>query len=132
MTDEEMAQKYTIANVCDNCNKCQSKGYINCDTFRFAKKAYLDRAKEEMLNPFGNTYINDLKIENKELQEENAKLKKEAYSHKNNVFAELNDETAHSNEELMLELAELEETIIAQKTALYNAIEIIRKLVQLL
>ena len=46
MTLEEKAQKYTIDNVCGNCNKCQSKGYIGCDTFRFAKKAYLDSANE--------------------------------------------------------------------------------------
>ena len=70
MTLEEKAQKYTIDNVCGNCNKCHSKGYIGCDTFRFAKKAYLERAKEEMLDPFGNTYVNDLKIENKELREQ--------------------------------------------------------------
>ena len=70
MTLGEKAQKYTIDNVCGNCNKCQSKGYIGCDTFRFAKKAYLDRAKEEMLDPFGNSYVNDLKIENKELREQ--------------------------------------------------------------
>lgn len=42
MTLEEKAQKYTIDNVCGNCNKCQSKGYIGCDKFRFAKKAYID------------------------------------------------------------------------------------------
>lgn len=70
MTLEEKAQKYTIDNVCGNCNRCQSKGYIGCDTFRFAKKAYLDRAKEEMLDPFGNTYVSDLQCENKELREQ--------------------------------------------------------------
>ena len=75
MTIEEKAQKYTIDNVCGNCNKCQSKGYIGCDIFRFAKKAYLDRAKEEMLDPFGNTYVNDLLIEIKELRKEETELK---------------------------------------------------------
>ena len=75
MTLEEKAQKYTIDNVCGNCNKCHSKGYIGCDTFRFAKKAYLDRAKEEMLDPFGNTYVNDLLIEIKELRKEETELK---------------------------------------------------------
>lgn len=75
MTIEEKAQKYTIDNVCGKCNNCQSKGYIGCDIFRFAKNAYLERAKEEMLDPFGNTYVNDLKIENKELQEQNEDMK---------------------------------------------------------
>lgn len=46
MTLEEKAHEYAINNVCKNCNNCQSKGYIGCDTFRFAKKAYMDCAKE--------------------------------------------------------------------------------------
>lgn len=45
MTLEEKANEYTINNVCNNCNNCQSKGYIGCDTFRFAKNAYIDCAK---------------------------------------------------------------------------------------
>ena len=43
---KEKAYEYTINNVCKNCNDCQSKGYIGCNTFRFAKKAYMDCAKE--------------------------------------------------------------------------------------
>ena len=70
MTLEEKACEYVINNVCNNCNNCQSKGYIGCDTFRFAKNAYIGRAKEEMLDPFGNTYVSDLRIENKELREQ--------------------------------------------------------------
>ena len=46
MTLEEKAHEYAINNVCKNCNNCQSYGYIGCDTFRFAKKAYMDCAKE--------------------------------------------------------------------------------------
>lgn len=46
MTLEEKAHEYTIKNVCNNCNQCQSKGYIGCNTFRFAKKTYIDSAKE--------------------------------------------------------------------------------------
>ena len=46
MTDEEMAEEYVIKNICENCNRCQSKGYIGCDTYRFAKKTYIDSAKE--------------------------------------------------------------------------------------
>lgn len=46
MTLEEKAHEYAIDNVCKNCNNCQSKGYIGCDTFRFAKKAYIDSIKE--------------------------------------------------------------------------------------
>ena len=46
MTLEEKAHEYAINNVCKNCNDCQSKGYIGCDTFRFAKNAYIDCAKE--------------------------------------------------------------------------------------
>lgn len=101
MTFEEKAQKYTIDNVCDNCNNCQSKGYIGCDTFRFAKKAYLDRAKEEMLDPFGNTYVNDLLIENKELREENMKLKemleqrKSFFSNTSEGYFVYDDPTSH-------------------------------------
>ncbi len=75
MTIEEKAQKYTIDNVCGNCNKCQSKGYIGCDTFRFAKKAYLDRAKKEIFDPFGNKvdlitreYVESLEKQNAEMK----------------------------------------------------------------
>ena len=46
MTLEEKAEEYVIKNVCENCNHCQSKGYIGCDTYRFAKKTYIDSAKE--------------------------------------------------------------------------------------
>lgn len=46
MTLKEKAHEYAINNVCNNCNNCQSKGYIGCDTFRFAKNAYIDSMKE--------------------------------------------------------------------------------------
>ena len=46
MTLEEKAEQYVIKNVCENCNHCQSKGYMGCDTYRFAKKTYIDSAKE--------------------------------------------------------------------------------------
>lgn len=46
MTLEEKAHEYAINNVCKNCNDCQSYGYIGCDTFRFAKKSYIDSANE--------------------------------------------------------------------------------------
>ena len=46
MTLEEKAEQYVIKNVCENCNHCQSKGYIGCDTYRFAKKTYIDSVKE--------------------------------------------------------------------------------------
>lgn len=46
MTLEEKAEEYVIKNICENCNHCQSKGYIGCDTYRFAKKTYIDSAKE--------------------------------------------------------------------------------------
>ena len=57
MTLEEKAQKYTIDNVCGNCNKCQSKGYIGCDIFRFAKKAYIDGNNDgvDEVRRFSNT-----------------------------------------------------------------------------
>ena len=58
MTIGKKAHEYTIKNVCDNCNKCQSKGYIGCDTFRFAKKSYIDGAKES------EKIINELNINN--------------------------------------------------------------------
>ena len=48
MTEElkKKAEEYVIKNVCENCSRCQSKGYIGCDTYRFAKKTYIDSAEE--------------------------------------------------------------------------------------
>lgn len=57
MTLEEKAHEYAINNVCKNCNNCQSKGYIGCDTFRFAKKAYIDGHNDgvDEVKSFSNT-----------------------------------------------------------------------------
>ena len=46
MTLEEKANEYAINNACNNCNNCQLKGYIGCNTFRFARNAYMDSMKE--------------------------------------------------------------------------------------
>lgn len=43
---EERADKYAIKEICGNCNHCQSKGYIGCDTYRYGKNAYIAGAKE--------------------------------------------------------------------------------------
>ena len=53
---EEKACEYAINNVCNNCNKCQSYGYIGCDTFRFAKNAYIDGHNDgaDEVRPFSN------------------------------------------------------------------------------
>lgn len=42
MTNEEKVEEYVIETVCGYCNRCDSKGYIGCDTYRLSKKAYLD------------------------------------------------------------------------------------------
>ena len=57
MTLEEKANKYAINNVCKNCNNCQSTGYIGCDTFRFAKIAYIDGHNDgvDEVKSFSNT-----------------------------------------------------------------------------
>lgn len=57
MTLEDKACEYAINNVCNNCNNCQSKGYISCDTFRFAKKAYIDGHNDgvDEVKSFSNT-----------------------------------------------------------------------------
>ena len=46
MTDKEKAEEYVIKNVCGYCNRCDTKGYIGCDTYRLSKKAYLDGLTE--------------------------------------------------------------------------------------
>lgn len=38
---EERAEQYAIKEICGNCNHCQSKGYIGCDTYRYGKNAYI-------------------------------------------------------------------------------------------
>ena len=37
---KEEAEKYAIKIICGNCNHCQSKGYIGCDTYRYGKTAF--------------------------------------------------------------------------------------------
>ena len=56
MTLDDKAQIYVISNICNLCNDCQSKGYIGCDKFRFAKKAYIDGHNNgaDEVRPFSN------------------------------------------------------------------------------
>lgn len=37
---KDEAKKYAIKEICGNCNNCQSKGYIGCDTYRYGKNAF--------------------------------------------------------------------------------------------
>ena len=41
MKDEEMAEEIVKRNVCGDCNKCQSHGYIGCDIYRYSKDSFL-------------------------------------------------------------------------------------------
>ena len=41
MTYEEMAEEIVKRNVCENCNRCQSHGYIGCDIYRYSKDSFL-------------------------------------------------------------------------------------------
>lgn len=41
MTDEEMAEEIVKRNVCEDCNRCQSHGYIGCDIYRYSKDGFL-------------------------------------------------------------------------------------------
>lgn len=68
MTLEEKAEEYVIKNVCENCNHCQSKGYMGCDTYRFAKKTYIDSAKENGIQ------LHDLRKDPNDLPKENCKV----------------------------------------------------------
>lgn len=49
MTDKELekkAEEYVKKIVCENCNKCQSYGYIGCDIYKYSKNSYIAGAKE--------------------------------------------------------------------------------------
>lgn len=46
-SDEEKAEDYVIETVCGYCNRCETKGYVGCDTYRLSKKAYLDGLAED-------------------------------------------------------------------------------------
>ena len=41
MKDEEMAEEIVKRNVCEDCNRCQSHGYIGCDIYRYSKDSCL-------------------------------------------------------------------------------------------
>ena len=41
MTDKELAKEIVKRNVCGDCNKCQSHGYIGCDTYRYSRDSFL-------------------------------------------------------------------------------------------
>lgn len=43
---EKKAEEYVKRNVCKNCNKCQSYGYIGCDIYKYSKNSYIAGAKE--------------------------------------------------------------------------------------
>lgn len=43
---EKKAEEYVKRNVCENCNKCQSYGYIGCDIYKYSKNSYIAGAKE--------------------------------------------------------------------------------------
>lgn len=43
---EKEAEETVKRIVCENCNKCQSYGYIGCDIYKYSKNAYIAGAKE--------------------------------------------------------------------------------------
>ncbi len=38
---EKETEEIVKRNVCGDCNKCQSHGYIGCDVYRYSKDSYL-------------------------------------------------------------------------------------------
>jgi hypothetical protein len=48
MTDKELekkAEETVKRNVCGDCNKCQSHGYIGCDVYKYSKDSFIAGAK---------------------------------------------------------------------------------------
>lgn len=80
MTEKELAKKAeeTVKrNVCGDCDKCQSHGYIGCDIYEYSKDSFIAGAKamqddKERLE----TSLSSLK-ESVELLQQIEKLKRE-------------------------------------------------------
>lgn len=84
MKTEELvkkAEETVKKNVCGDCNKCQSHGYIGCDVYKYSRDSFIAGAKEleqkiADINENWNDLVNDWVVDYKELEKENELLAK--------------------------------------------------------
>lgn len=75
MKDEEMAEEIVKRNVCEDCNRCQSHGYIGCDIYRYSKDSFLAGLKA------GRPQWHDLRKDPNDLPEKNGEYFCKVNSH---------------------------------------------------
>jgi len=66
---EKEAEEIVKRNVCEDCNRCQSHGYIGCDIYRYSKDSCLYGLREgyNKANEWHYVKDGDLPKENKPL-----------------------------------------------------------------